>query len=132
MSTQRILLLGYIALGVLLGLTLEHLIDGLFGGFAALGFLRHQILGIEGWTWSAFLGFALAVAVGLFAWKDARVKVPATQVVEELQRVTWPTLPETRAATVAVLVATAIVAVVLGAFDYVWAYLTQRIYGPIQ
>lgn len=132
MSTQRILLLGYIVLGVLIGLTLDQLVGGLLGRVPALGFLSHELFGIEGWTWSTVLGFALALALALFCWKDERVRRPATQVVEELQRVTWPTASETRAATIAVIVATAIISIILGAFDYVWAFVTQRIYDPIQ
>lgn len=132
MSTQRILLLGYIVLGVLVGLTLDQLVGGLLGRVSAFGFLGHELFGIEGWTWSTMLGFAIALGLALFCWKDARVRGPATQVVEELQRVSWPTRAETRAATIAVIVATAIISIILGAFDYVWAFVTQRIYDPIQ
>lgn len=132
MSTQRILLLGYIVLGVLVGLTLDQLVGGLLGRLPVFSFLNHELFGLEGWTWSTLLGFGIALGLALFCWKDSRVRKPATQVVEELQRVTWPTAAETRAATIAVLVATAIISVILGAFDYVWAFVTQRIYNPIQ
>lgn len=132
MSTQRILLLGYIVLGVLVGMTLDNLVGNLLGRFPVFGFLNHELFGIDGWTWSSVIGFAVALGLALYLWNDPRAKVPATQVVEELQRVSWPSAPETRAATIAVLVATAIISLILGAFDYVWAFVTQRIYDPIQ
>jgi preprotein translocase subunit SecE len=42
--------------------------------------------------------------------------------------VTWPSLRETRAATIAVIVASAIAAVVLGVFDLVWSWLSAKVY----
>jgi preprotein translocase subunit SecE len=129
MSTQRILLLAFIVLGVLLGLTLENLLGSLSGvGF--LDFLRSSLFGLEGWTYATVLGYALAAAIGLFCWRDPRVKEPATQVVEEMTRVTWPTAAETRAATYAVIVATLVCAVMLGFFDYGWGMLTETVYTP--
>ena len=129
MSTQRILLLSYIVLGVLLGLVLEQGVSAL-GGIGALSFLNRSLFGLEGWTWATLVGFALALGIALYTWRDPRVHAPAIQVVEELQRVTWPTIAETRAATYAVIVATLVVAVMLGLFDYGWGMLTQQVYSP--
>ena len=41
---------------------------------------------------------------------------------------TWPSLRETRAATVAVIVASVVAAVILGVFDIVWSWLSAKIY----
>jgi preprotein translocase subunit SecE len=42
--------------------------------------------------------------------------------------VTWPTLRETRAATIAVIVATLVASVILGAFDLFWGWLSASVY----
>lgn len=129
MSTQRILLLGYIVLGLLLALTLENLLGGLFAGVSFLGFLNHSLFGQDNWSYATVLGWGIALAVSLWCWRDARVKTPATEVVDELSRVSWPTLPETRAATWAVIVTTLVFAVILGAFDFGWSALTNAVYS---
>ena len=49
-------------------------------------------------------------------------------VAAELKKVTWPTMRETRAATMAVVIATFVAAVILGVFDFVWARLSALIY----
>ncbi len=129
MSTQRILLLSYIVLGALLALVLENLLGSLFGAVSFLGALNGQFLGIEGWTYATLLGYGIALAVVLYCWRSPKVHVPAEQVVEELSRVTWPTIAETKAATYAVIVATLISAVILGFFDYGWGMLTTTLYS---
>jgi preprotein translocase subunit SecE len=50
-------------------------------------------------------------------------------VALELRRVTWPTMRETRAATVAVIAASFVAAIILGGFDAAWAWLSSLIYG---
>ncbi len=47
----------------------------------------------------------------------------------ELKKVTWPTRKETQAATIVVIVTVIIAAMILGAFDTVWSFFTDRIYG---
>lgn len=129
MSTQRLLLLSYLVLGVILALVLEQAIVAL-GGFSALAFLNRSLFGLEGWNIATIVAFAIALGVGVFCWRDPRVKGPATEVVEELQRVSWPTLAETRTATYAVIVASFVCAILLGLFDYGWGMVTQSVYAP--
>lgn len=129
MSTQRILLLSYLIIGVLLGLVLEQGFSAL-GGIGGLAFLNRSLFGLEGWTIATLLGFAVALGAVLYAWRNPRVSTLATEVVEELRRVTWPTMAETRTATYAVIIATLVCAVMLGLFDYGWGSLTQQVYSP--
>lgn len=130
MSTQRILLLSYLIIGVLLALTLEALLGSAFGSITALGFFNRSLFGFEGWTWTTLVAFAIAGSAALYCWRSTRVRTLSTEVVEELQRVTWPTMAETRAATWAVIVATIVCAVMLGLFDYGWGLLTESVYNP--
>ncbi len=82
----------------------------------------------EDWPLTAVSGFAVAAVAAVVAWRTPRVQTLSLEVAGELKKVTWPSLRETRAATVAVIVATIVAAMILGSFDYVWAWLSARIY----
>jgi preprotein translocase subunit SecE len=128
MTTQRIMLLSYIVLGVLVALVFQHLLGGPLASVRGFDFLGRSVLGTD-MFWALMIGGVFALGIAVFCWVDPRVKGPATQVVEELQRVTWPTMAETRASTIAVIAASIVCALLLGFFDYGWGYVTQAIYA---
>ena len=82
----------------------------------------------EDWRLTTVLGFAMAAAAAVVVWRTPKTQTVSLEIASELKKVTWPTLRETRAATVAVVVATFVAAVILGLFDYVWAAISSRIY----
>lgn len=127
MTNGRLVLVGYIVIAILGGLFLEHLFSLIFG---LAGWHDVQILG-EAWTLTTLLGFVGAFGAAIAIGMNEGMREVSFEVVSELRKVTWPTLTETRAATVAVLVTTAVVAVILGGFDFLWAEVTKLIYeGP--
>ncbi len=75
------------------------------------------------------IALVLALGVGIAMYKNERVFALANDVTSELKKVTWPTRKETQTATIVVIVTVIIAALVLGLFDMVWAFLTDRIYG---
>jgi len=83
---------------------------------------------VEGWNVSTLVGFAIAAVVAVVVWRIPRTQGVSLEVALELKRVTWPSLRETRAATVAVVVASFIAAVVLGVFDFIWKSLSALVY----
>ncbi len=76
-------------------------------------------------------GSAVLVAgvIALMAYRNERVHGLATEVASELRKVSWPTRKETQAATLVVIVTVIIAAIILGTFDMIWSWLTDRIYG---
>jgi preprotein translocase subunit SecE len=82
----------------------------------------------EDWTLTTVVGYALAAAAAVVAYRAPRVRAVSMEIAQELKRVTWPTMRETRAATVAVVVATFVAAAILGVFDLVWAKLSALVY----
>jgi preprotein translocase subunit SecE len=82
----------------------------------------------EDWPVTSVAGFGVALVGAAVAWRTPRVHTASLEVAGELKKVTWPSLRETRAATVAVIAATFVAAAILGLFDYVWAWLSARIY----
>jgi preprotein translocase subunit SecE len=83
---------------------------------------------VEGWTLSTVIGFALAAVVAVVVWRIPKTQTVSLEIALELKRVTWPSLRETRSATVAVVVASFIAAIVLGIFDFIWGRLSSLVY----
>src|SRR6266511_2123412 len=83
---------------------------------------------IGGWLLSSVLGFGVAAVAAVVVWRIPRTQTVSLEVALELQRVTWPSVRETRAATVAVIVASAVASVILGVFDMVWSWLSSVVY----
>jgi preprotein translocase subunit SecE len=123
-STQRFVIFAYLAFGVLIWATIAKLSGAI--AYSA-GLPDPAILG-ENFTLTTVLGFALALAAGLYAFKNQKAYTYANEVVAELLKCTWPGKKETRTATMVVIVTALIVAVILGLFDAVWAQLTGLIY----
>jgi preprotein translocase subunit SecE len=72
--------------------------------------------------------YAVAAVAAVVVWRRPRVQEVSLEVAGELKKVTWPSLRETRAATAAVVIATFVAAVILGVFDFVWGWLSGKIY----
>jgi len=83
---------------------------------------------VEGWTVSTVIGFAVAAVLAVVVWRIPRTQTVSLEIALELKRVTWPSLRETRASTVAVVVASFIAAIVLGVFDFIWGRLSSLVY----
>lgn len=124
-GAQRYLVLAYMAVGFLLGVTLTKALAALA---LATGLPDPAILG-QRFTLATILGFAAAAGVGFWTWKNPRAHTFSHDVFEELNKVTWPSRKETQTATVVVLVATIICSAILGVFDTLWSFLTGLIYS---
>jgi preprotein translocase subunit SecE len=113
----------YVLAAIAVGFFLENVLVGLF----AWGRMNDPSI-VFGWNLSTFIGFGLAAVAAIAIWRVPKTQSASLEVALELRRVTWPSLRETRAATVAVIVASAIAAVILGLFDFAWSWLSARIY----
>ncbi len=120
---KRIVGIAYVVAALALSVFLEKVIE------LVLAYARVNDFAVVGdWSLSTVLGFALAAAAAVVVWRIPRTQTVSLEVALELQRVTWPSIRETRAATVAVIVASAIASVILGVFDMVWSWLSAKIY----
>jgi preprotein translocase subunit SecE len=70
-----------------------------------------------------FLGLGTFVAL----MRNTQVVTFADEVIEELNKVTWPEKDETVNFTVVVVGVTLFIAAALGLYDYVWAEVTQMV-----
>ena len=78
---------------------------------------------------STMLALACGVACALVLWTNRTVNRLGMEIATELRNVTWPSWPETRVATVVVLVTTIVVSVILAVFDAILGGLSSYIYG---
>ena len=78
---------------------------------------------------SNLLGLIAGAAVWIVLRSNAAVVDFSREVANELSKVSWPTSKEVKLSTVVVVVASIVMAVICGVFDYVWAFLTSFIYG---
>ncbi len=129
MTNTRLAAIGYVVLGLLTGLFLEHVLLLAFGSFGPTQPLTRPLLGAD-WTWSSIIGLGIAAAAGVYLWRRPDTHEVSLEIVAELRKVTWPSLAETRAATIAVIVASVIAAVLLGLFDVLWQFVTDKIQNP--
>lgn len=72
---------------------------------------------------------AVALTVGIGLYRHERVNGLVNEVVAELKKVTWPGAKEVRQATIVVIIMTVLSAAIIGTFDFVWANVTDFIYG---
>jgi preprotein translocase subunit SecE len=112
-----------------------HLIY-LFGGVLLFFVLKWT----TEWVWGYFtrapnellvsaLAAVATIIAGVVLYRRDKTYTLITEIAAELKKVTWPTGPEVKAATIVVVVMTVISAVILGFFDIVWSKLTEVIYG---
>ncbi len=124
MDPRRMVAIFFVLAALALGVFLEKVL-GLVFSYAR--WADPAVFG-EDWTLTTVVGYAVAFVAAIVAWRTPKVQTVSLEIAGELKKVTWPTLRETRAATVAVVVATFIAAVILGVFDYVWAKVSSLIY----
>ena len=116
MSNQRLLAMGLVFLTACIGYVLTKVADAIL---VATGAGNPEVWG--GITLAVIIGVGLALVAGVVAWNSDRVQDVGQDVASELRKVTWPTWPEIRAATGAVVVATIIAAVLLGVMAFLGA-----------
>lgn len=92
------------------------------------------------WIWGYFtrapsefvitlIAATVALVTGVLSYRNERIQVLANEVASELKKVAWPSAKEVKQATIVVIVMALISASILGIFDYVWANVTDFIYG---
>ena len=128
MTNTRIAAIGYVVLAISAGLFLEHVLLAVFSNFGPTQPLTRPLW--SEWTWCTIIGLGLTGATAVYLWVNQKTHETSMEIVAELRKVSWPGLAETRAATIAVIVASMIAAVLLGLFDVFWQFVTDKIQNP--
>jgi preprotein translocase subunit SecE len=122
---KRYVAIFYVLAALALGVFLEKVLQLVMN---AAGWNDRELISDFGWNVSTFIGFAVAAISAVVVWRIPKTQQVSLEIALELRRVTWPSLRETRASTIAVVVASAIAAVILGVFDFAWGWLSGKLY----
>jgi preprotein translocase subunit SecE len=120
MDPRRLVVIFYLVFGVVLALFFENVLSLLFARFS---FSDAEVVAGLGWKVSTVIGVLASTGLLVGAWVNPRGQQLALDVAAELMKVTWPSWDETRVATLAVIVASGIAAVILFGIDTVAAKL---------
>lgn len=123
-SVAGLVALGFIFVSAVASFVLSHTLHWVF---LNMGVIDRPILGDQ-FTLTTLLAGVLALGTGFGTWRNARINTWVQEVVTELKKVTWPSALETRAATVVVIVTSAVVSVVLGFFDLGFNWVMEKIF----
>ena len=130
-KNTRWVVLGYLGFGIIAAWILIQTTITAFhyvGKWLQIYDLNKELLGLgENFTTAHVVGFVLALALGIYAWRDEKLKRSSHEVVEELRKVTWPTGPETQTATTVVVISTILISFVLWMYDIFWVWTTGLI-----
>ncbi len=122
-QAKRFVAIFYVAAAIALSLFLGKVLELVFGAAGVNDFVV-----LSDWTLSAVIGFVIAVAAAVTVWRIPKTQQVSLEIALELGRVTWPSLRETKAATVAVIIASFVSAAILGVFDLAWSWLSSKVY----
>jgi len=121
---KRIVVIFYVVAALVVGVFLTRVLEDVF---VQVGVNDFSIFGLT--SLSGAIGYGVALVVGVLVWRIPKTQHVSLDVALELGRVTWPSARETRAATIAVIVASLVAAVILGVFDYFWGIVANAVYG---
>ena len=125
-SRQRYVVGGVVSLALLLAVALGH---GFQWMWVRLGIANPQLLGLKELALTNVLAGLLAAGLVAFCLKHRTTNQLATEVVEELAKVSWPSREETGYATAVVIVTVVVCSAYFGIFDTFWMWVTNWILG---
>ncbi len=125
MSNQRIVNFSYFVGTLTLFFVLGKLFYQ-FWGYA--GFQDRFIVGQMGYPW--LIAFVLTAVILFVVLRSDKVTPFLLEVVAELREVTWPTRQEVVSHTRVVILTVIVLALVLGAFDVLWAKMSKFLLNP--
>ena len=111
---KRLVVIFYLAGGVVLLLFLDHLLSLTWARF---GWADPTLIEGLDWKLTSMIGALLTIGAVIFCYVNPEVRQLSIEVATELMRVTWPSWAETRVSTIAVVVASGLAAIILFAID---------------
>ncbi len=125
MSNQRIVNFCYFVGTIVIFYVLGKLLHQFWGQF---GFRDRLLVGQFGIPWA--IALVVTGLIVVIALRNEKVNPFLVEVVAELREVTWPTGQEVRSHTKVVILTVIVLALVLGAFDVLWAKVSKFLLNP--
>ncbi|QSQ16164.1 preprotein translocase subunit SecE [Myxococcus landrumensis] len=114
MDPKRLVVIFYLLAAIVLALFLERVFGMLWASF---GWPDGVLIEGSDWKVSTVVGYVSAVGLALLGYFHPKTHMLSLEVASELMKVSWPTWPETRTSTMAVVVASLVAAVLLFCID---------------
>jgi preprotein translocase SecE subunit len=124
MGPTRWVTLSFLVFGALTAIVLSKALGAIAANF---GVPDYALLG-QGVTASTAISWVTAMGGTFYYYRSEKWHTLATEIVQELRKVVFPSWAETRSATIVVVITTIIIAVILYLFDAIWSGLTSWIY----
>lgn len=112
-SVVGIVAIAFILAALVVTFVVNHALHWLF---LSVGIIDRPLLGDQ-FTTATAISAAFSLITAFFLWRAPTVNTMCQEVVAELKKVTWPTVAETKAATIVVVITSLVVSAVLGLFD---------------
>jgi preprotein translocase subunit SecE len=114
MDPKRLTIVFYLLAGIVFALFLDQI---LLLAWEPLGWPNSEVVEGLGWRVTTLLGLGLSAAAVITCFAHPRVREISLDVASELMKVSWPPWDETRASTLAVVVASVVAAAILYVID---------------
>jgi preprotein translocase subunit SecE len=120
MNNQRYIVFAFLALAAVLGAALHGLAVPMVARFEMSD---PDILGVLNGT--SLAGILFGITVFIVLMRLPKVITFTDEVITELRKVVWPTRDETVRNATIVIGTVAVLSLILGTYDYVWAQITK-------
>ena len=135
LGTERYVLAGFFALGMLCAYVLGKFIHGVWAYASNKDWLSQTLPRIaavgddEKSTYSFIIGGLAAVILVIRTYRRTEVRQWSDEVASELAKVKWPSKKEVTNATMVVIAASAVATIYLALLDRLWGFITNLVYG---
>ncbi|WP_437610499.1 preprotein translocase subunit SecE [Sorangium sp. So ce834] len=135
LGTERYVLAGFFASGMLLAYLLGKIIHGVWATLSNKDWFSRALPAVSAvgdddkTTYGMVVGGVVALIVVLRAFRNAELRTWSDEVASELAKVKWPTKKEVTNATFVVIATTTVATLYLALLDRFWAFVTNIVYG---
>ncbi|XXX77871.1 preprotein translocase subunit SecE [Sorangium sp. So ce134] len=135
LGTERYVLAGFFAAGMLLAYLLGKVVHGVWATLSNKDWFSRALPAASAvgdddkMTYGMVVGGVIALIVVLRAFRNAELRTWSDEVAAELAKVKWPTKKEVTNATFVVIATTTVATLYLALLDRFWAFVTNIVYG---
>ncbi|WP_437317811.1 preprotein translocase subunit SecE [Sorangium sp. So ce385] len=135
LGTERYVLAGFFASGMLLAYLLGKVIHGVWATLSNKDWFSRALPAVSAvgdddkTTYGMVVGGVIALIVVLRAFRNAELRTWSDEVAAELAKVKWPTKKEVTNSTFVVIATTTVATLYLALLDRFWAFVTNIVYG---
>ncbi|WP_437297489.1 preprotein translocase subunit SecE [Sorangium sp. So ce426] len=135
LGSERYVLAGFFAAGMLLAYLLGKVVHGVWATLANKDWFSRALPALSAvgdddkTTYGMIVGGVVALVVVLRAFRNPELRAWSDDVAAELAKVKWPTKKEVTNATFVVIATTTVATLYLALLDRFWAFVTNIVYG---